>query len=330
MKKRTLVTLLLMILPLLASPTLLAQKPADVLRVGYLKGIVSDSQLWVGEHLGVWQEQGIELRPIQFVTGLEAYQALAGGSVDIVTTGAVISNFPARGQGKAFLINALETGTAQIWVDSRANISSLRDLQGQKVATTRGTTAHFFLHRALHSVGLDSTRDVEIIHQRMDQAVTSFIAGSVPVTAMWVPLDQQIRQRKPDAIQLAQAGDYPDAAVVNGWSASNRLYARNPELLKRFIRGWVKANDFIVANPDQAIEILVQDKHKEFTVDELQLQFTQATWHPSATWRQFYQDGSAYRWFNQVTNFNKEVGAINDPLPAETYFDPKLFLEATN
>lgn len=66
------------------------------LRVGYLHGLASDGHLWAADQLGSFKEQGLAIEPIQFVTGLEAYQALAGGSLDLVTTGAVISNFPAR------------------------------------------------------------------------------------------------------------------------------------------------------------------------------------------------------------------------------------------
>jgi hypothetical protein len=51
-----------------------------------------------------------------FQTGLELFQAMIGGSLDVLSTGAVISNFPARGQGKMFLANAVEFATAQLWV----------------------------------------------------------------------------------------------------------------------------------------------------------------------------------------------------------------------
>ena len=42
----------------------------------------------------------------------------------MTTTGAVLSNFPARGQGKVFLANDIEVATAQLWVHSGAGIKS--------------------------------------------------------------------------------------------------------------------------------------------------------------------------------------------------------------
>jgi hypothetical protein len=33
------------------------------------------------------------------------------------------------------------------------------------------------------------------------------------------------------------------------------------------------------------------------------------------------------KWLNQVTNFNVEVGAMQNPIMADKYFDPSLYLE---
>src|SRR5690606_11956015 len=80
-------------------------------RVGYLHTPAVDGQLWLGIQSGSFAEQGLELEPVLFTTGLELFQAMIGGSLDVLTTGAVVSNFPARGQGKVFLINDIEYAT---------------------------------------------------------------------------------------------------------------------------------------------------------------------------------------------------------------------------
>jgi NitT/TauT family transport system substrate-binding protein len=309
------------------APRALAQSQT-ILKVGYLHVLDCDGHLWLGEHLGAWKQQGIELEKIEFVTGLEAYQALAGGSVDLVTTGAVISNFPARGQGKVFLANGLETGIAQIWAHPDQGIRSIADLKGKKIATTRGTTAHFLLHRVLKKAGLDSTKDVEIVHQRMDQAVTSFISGSVPAVVLWLPFDVQVRQHAKGAVLIAKSSDYPDATVVSGWSARNTLQEERPGVLERFVKGWGVANDFIVKQPAEALKTLGADKYKAFPLTELQSQYDAVKWQTTAGWAPAYQDGSLQRWLNQVTDFNVEVGAIKNPVRAEQYFDPQPFRRA--
>ena len=117
----------------------IAQARAKV-KVGYLHTLAVDGQIWTGMDRGSFAKQGVDLDLVQFTTGLELFQAMIGGSIDMLATGAVISNFPARGQGKAFLINNVEFATAQLWVRSDQGLNSFADLKGKKISTTTGTT----------------------------------------------------------------------------------------------------------------------------------------------------------------------------------------------
>ncbi len=310
-----------------ALPSRVFASQRETLRVGYLPTLSCDSHLWVGLHHKAWHAQGIEIKPTRFITGLEAYQALAGGSIDLVTTGAVIANFPARGQGKVFLVNALETAMTQIYVSQESGIKTLADLKGQRIATTRGTSAHYLLHEALKSVGLDSAKDVEIVHQRMDQAVTSFVAGSVPVVALWTPFDSIVRQHRASAIRLTSAAEHPNAVVVDGWSARNELHASNPELLQRFIKGWEVANDQLINHTDDALKLLAAGPYKQFSVEELKEQYQVVRWDSPQGWLPDYQSGKVTEYLNAITRFNQDVGALNNPIWADDYFDPSLYIK---
>ena len=104
----------------------------------------------------------------------------------------------ARGQGRVFLLNNIEYATAQLWVRDDS-IKSIADLKGKQIATTTGTTAHVFLDRALRSAKLDPAKDVQIVNQRMAEAVTSFVSGAVPAVALWVPFDQTVKQKVANA-----------------------------------------------------------------------------------------------------------------------------------
>ena len=130
----------------------------------------------------------------------------------MLATGAVVSNFPARGQGKVFLINNVEFATAQLWVREDMGIKSFADLKGKKISTTTGTTAHVFLDNALRANKLAAT-DVEIVNQRMAEAVTSFISGAVPAVALWVPFDVTVKSKVPGA-ETSHATDGASRAPV--------------------------------------------------------------------------------------------------------------------
>jgi NitT/TauT family transport system substrate-binding protein len=309
-----------------AAPASFAQTRTK-LRVGYLHTPAVDGQIWLGQQMGSFAKRGLDLELIQFTTGLELFQAMIGGSLDVLSTGAVISNFPARGQGKVFLVNDIEYATAQLWVRDDS-IRTLADLKGKQISTTTGTTAHVFLDRALRSVNLDPGKDVQIVNQRMAEAVTSFVSGAVSAVALWVPFDSIVKQKVPNARQIVNASAfYPQAAIMGGWASRADFYEKNKPVLANLIGGWVEANDAIIANPDAAAETLQKVAYKDIDLAEFKAQFKFAKYYSSAEWRTKYADGTVSRWLQQVTDFFVQAGNISNPVAASQYFDAQLYMQ---
>jgi NitT/TauT family transport system substrate-binding protein len=295
-------------------------------RVGYLHTVAVDAQIWVGQASGAWRRQGLELDLMQFQTGIALFQALVGGSLDILSTGAVISNFPARGQGKVFLANDIEWATAQLWVRPDAGIRSMADLRGKKIATTAGTTAEVFLYEALAHNGMNIDKDVEVINQPMNDAVTAFIAGAVPAVALWVPFDIEVRKKVPGAKMIDDASKYyPQSAIVDGWAARNDFYENDKETLRKVIRGWMDANDQLVRFSKRSLAIVAQ-QYDGIAPSEIASMYRAEKAFDTKTWAGYYRDGTLTRWLNRVTGVYVKLGAIDNPVPAGQYFDPSLFL----
>jgi NitT/TauT family transport system substrate-binding protein len=297
-------------------------------KLGYLHTLAVDGQIWTGMQRGSFAKEGVDLEMVQFTTGLELFQAMIGGSIDMLATGAVLSNFPARGQGKAFLINNVEFATAQLWVREDQGVKTFADLKGKKISTTTGTTAHVFLDNALRANNIDPTKDVELVNQRMAEAVTSFISGAVPAVALWVPFNIVVREKVPTARMLVDASKYyPQAAIVGGWATRDDFYAANQETIRGIIRGWVDANDAILANPDAALESLQKNNYQQVPITDLREQYKAQKMFTSAEWRKMYADGTVTKWLQQVTDFFVRFGKIENAVPASKYFDPKPYLD---
>jgi NitT/TauT family transport system substrate-binding protein len=310
----------------LAAPALAQAKTK--IRVGYLHTLAVDGQIWTGMDRGSFDKQGLELELRQFNTGLEIFQALIGGSLDVLATGAVLSNFPARGQGKVFLINDIEVATAQLWVHKNQGIKSFADLKGKRIATTTGTTAHVFLDHALRANAVDP-KDVELLNQAMPAAVTSFISGAVPAVALWVPFNITVRDKVPDALKLADASAYyPQAAIIGGWAAANDYYAANRPTLAKLIKGWSEANDHVLAHSEEALDALQKAHYSQVPLSDLKEQFKAQKMFTSKDWKKLYTDGTVVNWLQQSTDFFMANAGIKDFTPASKYFDPSLYLEA--
>ena len=310
----------------LARPAL-AQAKTKV-RVGYLHTVAVDGQIWTGLDRGSFAKQGLEFDMKLFNTGLEIFQALIGGSLDVLATGAVLSNFPARGQGKAFLINDIEVATAHLWVRGDQGIKTFADLKGKRIATAVGTTAHVFLDRALRANKIDP-KEVEIVNQPMPAAVTAFISGAVPAVALWVPFNITVRDKVPGAVKLADASAYyPQAAIIGGWAAGNDYYAGNQEVLGRIAKGWAEANDFMVANSDEALKQLQAKHYENVPLSDLQEQFKAQKMFTSKEWKRYYADGTVTKWLEQSTDFFMANAGVTNFTKASEYFDPKIYLNA--
>lgn len=309
-----------------AAPAL-AQAKTKV-RVGYLHTVAVDGQIWTGVDRGSFDKQGLELELRQFNTGLEIFQALIGGSLDVLSTGAVLSNFPARGQGKVFLVNDIEIATAQLWVRGDQGIKTFEDLKGKRIATATGTTAHVFLDKALRANKIDP-KDVELLNQSMPAAVTAFISGAVPAVALWVPFNVAVRDKVPGAIKLSDASAYyPEAAIMGGWAAANSYYDGNQDVLTKIIKGWAEANDYLIADSATAIETLQKQRYSQTPLSDIQEQFKAQKMFTSRDWKQLYSDGTVTNWLQQSTDFFMANAGIKEFTPASKYFDPSLYLKA--
>lgn len=303
------------------------QVPIKV-KCGYIHTIAVDGQIWAGDHIGAWKKEGLDMEFIKFDSGLAIFQAMVSGSIDMLSVGAFISNFPANGQGKAFLINSIEYATAQLWVRTDQNVNGFADLKGKKISTAIGSTADVFLRRALAANGVDPAKDVEIVNQRMPDAVASFVAGAVPAVALWVPFNLTVAKNVPAAKMLVDASAYyPQAAIIGGWVASNEFYEKRQDVIRRVVRAWIAANDYLVSRPDEALVPIQAKQYPDVPLDSLRSMYKASKVFPSKEWVALYRDGTVHKWLNQVTNFYVGIGAIKQPVPAEKYFDTKPYLE---
>jgi NitT/TauT family transport system substrate-binding protein len=308
----------------LASPAI--GQARTKLRLGYLHVVAVDGQILTGLDRGSFAKQGIEFEHSRYNTGPEVFDALAAGKLDVLSAGGVISNYLALGAGRAFLINDVEIATAQLWVRPDRGVRTFADLRGKRVATTKRTTAHIFIDRALRANGIDP-REVEMVNGSMSASVASFIKGDVPAVALWVPFNIPVREKLPEAVKLVDASAfYPQSAVVGGWVARADFYEENKEVLARIIRGWADANDYMVRNGAATAEALQKNHYNEATVADISEALNAQKMFSSREWKRLYSDGTVTRWLQQVSDFFMADAGVTGAMKASEYFDPKLYL----
>jgi NitT/TauT family transport system substrate-binding protein len=324
-KSKLLVLVVVLAVTLCLSGTVVA---ADKVKVGYLHTLAVDGQFWIGVNKGYFAEQGLEMEPIVFTSGVPLMQALSGGSVDVAIMGAVISNFPSRGVGKVFLINDIEYNTAMLFARPETKAKKIQDVKGQKIATVKGTTAHVFLHTALKANGLDSNKDVEIVSMDMAGAVSAFISGAVPFVCTWAPFNVLIREKVPGAVMLSSAKEfYPNAAIIGGWVAANKFYDERKDVLKKIVKAWAKANDELVGKPEESLKLIHSKAYANIPFSDIQTSWEAQKCETSKNWVKLYKDGTVSKWIGQVERVFVEIGSIGAWVDPKNFFDPNIFLE---
>lgn len=300
---------------------------ATVVKVGYLHTIAVDDKLHFGLEQGHFADEGLDLQIKEFDTGIALSQALASGSIDVAIMGGVTSNFPAQGQGKIFMINSIETATARLYVQPDSGITSVKDLPGKTLITTEGTTADVFLNAAMKKNGV-SRAQVDVVNAEMPDAVQAFVSGSADAIALWVPFDLRVKEGLPDAVEIDHAGNYPAAAVADGWIANNEWYAQNKTTIESIIRGWLATNAAFRKDPGTALATVQESAYAgQATLDDLKHQVKYQKDYSNSQWLAMYQDGTVSDIVGTAERAYVDLGGVTAYVDPDTFFDTSLFIK---
>ncbi|MDR5700907.1 aliphatic sulfonate ABC transporter substrate-binding protein [Agromyces aerolatus] len=302
-----------------------AQEVATV-RVGYIPGAHDIAQLFVAEENGYFADEGIEIEVTPFQTGISLAQALTGGSLDMGVMGAVVANFPAKGQGKVIVLNNQQVDLHQIWAAPGSGIERVEDLRGKTIATTSGTAADLVLQVALDNAGL-TREDVEIVNLDMPAVTNTFVTGGVDAASIWAPFDQQVEENLPDATLVATAADL-DSPISGGWVAGNDYYDANPDVIDGLVRAWQKANDDLVADPEGSLEIFCPRIEANMDAEQCAALYAKTDAYSNDEWATYYEDGTAIGWLTNMQDVFAKIGALEGAsLTPEDYLDTTTFVE---
>ncbi|MER7196833.1 sulfate ABC transporter substrate-binding protein [Streptomyces sp. CB01635] len=233
---------------------------ADTVKIGYFGNLTHGTAL-VGNQKGFFQKelQGTQAKYQTFNAGPSEIEALNGGSIDIGWIGPSPSiNGFTKSQGKSLrIIGGSASGGVKLVVNPK-KIKSLDDVKGKKIATPQlGNTQDVAFLNWIAEKGwkVDANSgkgDVSVI--RTDNKITPDAYKSGSVDGAWVP--------EPTASKLVAEGGkvlldesdlWPDKKfVITNIIVSQKFLKEHPDVVEAVLRGSVKTNAWINANPDEA------------------------------------------------------------------------------
>ncbi|MEV5974684.1 aliphatic sulfonate ABC transporter substrate-binding protein [Streptomyces sp. NPDC051921] len=233
---------------------------ADTVRLGYFPNLTHATAL-VGDQEGIFQKElgGTVLQSTTFNAGPSEIEALNAGSIDIGFIGPSPSiNGYTKSKGTNLrIVGGAASGGVKLVVDP-AKIKTLDDVKGKRIATPQlGNTQDVAFLNWVAEKGwkVDSQSgkgDVSVL--RTDNKITPDAYKSGSIDGAWVP--------EPTASKLVSEGGkvlldesdlWPDKKfVITNIIVSQKFLKEHPDVVEAVLRGSVKTNEWINANPEKA------------------------------------------------------------------------------
>ncbi|WP_431965370.1 ABC transporter substrate-binding protein [Actinacidiphila sp. bgisy160] len=234
---------------------------ASTVKIGYFANLTHATAL-VGLKEGFFAEElgsGTTIKESVFNAGPAEIEALNAGSIDIGWIGpSPAVNGWTRSGGKSLkIISGSASGGVKLVVDPD-KIKTLKDVKGKKIATPQlGNTQDVAFLNWIAEQGwkVDATSgkgDVSVV--RTDNKITpdAYRAGSID--GAWVPEPTASKLVAEGAkVLLDESGLWPDKKfVITNVIVSQTFLKEHPDVVEAVLRGSVKTNAWINANPDKA------------------------------------------------------------------------------
>jgi sulfonate transport system substrate-binding protein len=147
-----------------------------------------------------------------------------------------------------------------------SEIDAIEELEGKKVAATKGTDPYFFLLQSLTSVGLSGS-DVEVVNLQHADGQVALERGDVDA---WAGLDPYMAQTE---LELGSKLFYRniDFNTYGFLNAREDFINEYPAAVTRILQQYERARLWILENPDEAAAILAKEAEMTEEVSQVVL-----------------------------------------------------------
>jgi len=198
----------------------------------------------------------VERTPDAYTAQFNSGEFQVGGSASILTVGQA----DVRGVKVAYLFNLFDYWGAV--VTSRAEVKTLKDLEGKELAAARGTTNFLMFDWFARQQGIDPTK-LSVVNTATPGLVGYALADRADAVQLWEPAYTVLLAKKPALRTLdlkiaekwtAFAGSrnipYLGVAAHTAWIEQHR------DLVPKLFAAYAAASAWIVAHPDDAAKLI--------------------------------------------------------------------------
>ncbi len=264
---------------------------------------------WIAQEKGIFEKHGLKAELVDFIEDKEVNAAFASGDMNAanLATHTAIKLYAA---GLDLRIVLLEDASYEAdAIIAPAEVASIADLRGRKVAYEEGTTSDLLLNYALAQNGM-SIADIEPVFMPASDAGATLIAGQVDVAVTYEPYISAALAENPNLKLLYTAAERP-GLISDVFVLSTKFIQANPEAVRALIKVWDEAMAFYKSNPDEAKAIIA--KAVGSTPEELQTAFDGVVFYDVEANRQ-QLTGEFRQTLRDVAEVSQSIGLL-DSIP---------------
>ena len=250
-----------------------AARAADKIRVGN-PSVQSFSflPLRLGITRGFFSRYGIDPEEVTLNGSAKMHQAMAAGSLDIGLGAGPDLIFAVKGDPEiAVAAMAGPPLLLSVIVPYASPARTADDLKGKRVGISTVNSLTQWLMRELvrqKRWGADALTYVTVGAELPNQ-VAALVTGQIDAVVSSTALGLQLAEAKRGRL-LFPASDIVKDFMIHAIFASNELVQKNPDAIRRFLKGWFDTIGFMRANKDETVRVSRERTNFSIAVEEKQ------------------------------------------------------------
>lgn len=237
------------------------QKPEEV-KIGYIP-ITLDLPFFIAMEKGYFEEEGVKVSAVKFVTSNPMAEALLSGRIDVMTSSslevvlAIEQNAPQ--QQRIFMVQANTKSKYMdyILVKKDSPMSEMIDLKGKKIGTFPGSTILTYTKIIISKFGIDPEKEIKIIQLSPQIQIEALASGQVDALFTLEPIGTiAIEKGVAKPLVIGPLYYIMDPLPGGAYAFSSGFVKKNPRLVSKIIKAMNMAVDYIRTNETEAKKAL--------------------------------------------------------------------------
>jgi NitT/TauT family transport system substrate-binding protein len=235
-----------------------APRAADRIRVGN-PSVQSFSflPLRLGIAHGLFSRYGIDPEEVTLNGSAKMHQAMAAGSLDIALGAGPDLIFPVKGDPEiAVAAMAGPPLLLSVVVPYDSPAQTADDLKGKRIGiSTVNSLTQWLMRELVRQKGWDADSLTYVtVGAELPNQVAALVTGQIDAVVSSTALGLQLAESKRGRL-LFPASDIVKDFMIHAIFASNEMVQKNPDAIRRFLKGWFDTISFMRMNKDETVRV---------------------------------------------------------------------------